>query len=642
MNTKYIIKSALLAGAVLALSSCQEEKIYGIDPSAVPQASDYDIKVTVDQETNQFSLDIVNKDGTPATGVYPIWKVYTGKNPITSTRLTYTNIVAIAGDYDVEMQVGNHHGVSEGVKTGTIHLENTIFDFTPYIDNLTGGGSKVWHIDGGTQGHLGCGESGTDGLNWWSAAPYDKKDWGVYDNTMTFTDNGGSNTGLYTYDPGASGTIYINKEITDLSPYSEYNPLDDNDYCAPAPLQENVTFTLGAEGADLVLSFPKGTLMGYLPNMDLYNEPKFKVNAITRNTIELTCDNGGIAWHYILAPFEEEVVFNGFKYDYEFNLWKDAEVSLQSTWFADEGWGGIDSPEVTVTNESIKLHTPEGMGSQQWQGQVHIGTNIPVSADKNYDFSCWVNAPQDSKVTVKVQKDGDDGVFFSEAQIQFYAGGSCFYFVNQPGFDGTLKIALDFGGNPDTDFEITNIVFKDHANDDGSVVPDQGGSDDPGLSVTWVDVDSPDNLWNGADASITTWTSGDDWGGNVAEPNIDVDGNYYSLFYTEAPGGSQWMAQFALHTALDFSADKVYDFRVTISPDANINGVTVKPTMETDDNVFWSDARHDVYGLEDNVISLVGMTGKEIDDFKLVFDFAGVPEGTTVVIKDIIIQEHHD
>lgn len=642
MKKSYIIKASLLAGVMVAVSSCKEETINFIDPNGVPQASDYNIKVDVNQETNQYTLRLTDASGADAKGVYPVWRIYTRNNPVMSTRPVYSDIIAAAGDYDVEVQVANHNGVSDGVKTASIHIENTIMDFGPYIMFLTNNEAKTWHIANELQGHLGCGEPGTDGLNWWSASPNDKKDWGVYDNLMTFTDNGVGNGGLYTYDPGASGTIYVNTGITDLSPYSDYNTNDGNDYCAPAPLQENVPFTFAVEGTDLFLVLPQGTLMGYLPNVELYNEPKFKINDINRNKIEMTCDNGGIAWHYILVPnVEPEPQFTGFVYDSPFNLWKDAPVSLASVYFADSNWGGLaEEPVVEISNERVFVHTPAGMGSDQWQGQVHINTGIVIESGKNYDFSMWLNAPVDCSITVKPHPDGDDNTFFVADKQKFSAYGSCYYFSDLPGFDtNNLVLTLDFAGYPDTDFEITNVVLKDHANDDGTVLPSE--TPEPEIKVSWVDVNSPDNLWNGATiTNITSWTSPSDWSGSTPEPEITQNGNSFTLKYTEAPGGDQWQAQLGLETNLSFSADVVYDFRVTINPTCDIKGVTVKPTDFTD-NSFWSADRHDVIAYEDNVIELVGVSA-DMPDFKIVFDFAGVQENATVVVKDIIIQEHRE
>ncbi len=149
MNTKssYIFRAAALAGAFIALTGCTEDTYDTVSEAGIPQASDYNIVVKVDQETNQFTLNIDNP-----VGVYPVWKIYTKANPVISTRDGYSDIIVPAGDYEVEMQVGNRNGISEGVRTATIHIENTKIDFTPYMRNLTDGSSKEWHIDNARTG----------------------------------------------------------------------------------------------------------------------------------------------------------------------------------------------------------------------------------------------------------------------------------------------------------------------------------------------------------------------------------------------------------------------------------------------------------------------------------------------------------
>ena len=72
-----------------------------------------------------------------------------------------------------------------------------------------------------------------------------------------------------------------------------------------------------------------------------------------------------------------------------------------------------------------------------------------------------------------------------------------FYLSDVAGFDGTLVLTLDFAGNPDTDFEISNIVIKKHSDDDGTVLPSE--PDEPEAPVTWVDVNSEDNMFFGCE-----------------------------------------------------------------------------------------------------------------------------------------------
>lgn len=623
--------------AVAIFSACSEETFDGVDRSQLPNVDDIDAVIEVDQETNQVTMRLNN------TGVYPVWKVYTKANPVISTNQVYKDIVVNQGDYQVEVQMGNRNGVCEGVKTYTFHIENTKVDFSPYMRRLTDNASKTWHIDGDTKGHLGCGPSGTDGLEWWNADPNNKAEYGVYDNLMIFTDNGGVKEGEYTFDTSATGTIYVNTGITE-EPYGSSNTGDGLDYLAPAQTQ-NTTFEFVPEGSDLYLVFPAGTLMGYLPNIQALNNPKFKVNSITAKEIQLTNDNGEIAWHYILAvPGEKVPVFEGFKYDSEFNLWKNANIEIASTFFADANWGGIDQPEVDLTDNKISLHTPAALGGTQWQGQVHVKTDIVLSANTNYDFSIWVNAPADSKITVKPHPDGDDNTYLYADVVSFTADGSCFYLSDVPGFDGTLVLTLDFAGNPDMDFEISKIVIKDHANDDGTVLP----AEPEAPKCTWVDVNSDDNLWKGISftegefpGGYTTWTSEPGWGGNCTEPDMVMGDNNYSVFYPEAPGGDQWMAQVKLRSGILMEAEQAYDIRVTLVADNDVSKATVK-VVDTSDAEYYYDNRFDLPADEEVVVEYVNMTGKTIDTLMFAFDFGGISAGTTVVIKDIIVQTHRD
>ncbi len=128
---------------------------------------------------------------------------------------------------------------------------------------------------------------------------------------------------------------------------------------------------------------------------------------------------------------------------------------------------------------------------------MHVATDIVLSAEETYDFSIFVNAPVDSKVTVKPHPDGNDNEFLYADIVDFAADGSCFYLSDVAGFDGTLVLTLDFAGNPDTDFEISNIVIKKHSDDDGTVLPSE--PDEPEAPVTWVDVNSEDNMFFGCE-----------------------------------------------------------------------------------------------------------------------------------------------
>ncbi len=637
-TTNKILGFASLAGMLLAMGSCSTEPNFQPSMAGLPQASDYQIGISVD-ELNNVELNILDKDGNHAKGVYPVWYINQSTRP--STSLTYRDLITIAGDYPVEMKVGNGNGVSEGSVTGTIHIDKTIFDFTPYMKALTDNSSKEWAVDGTKQGHMACGPNAGDPAGWWNGEPGCKEAEGVYANILTFGYTDSDTSGSYVYNPGESGTMYVNTGVHSLTGYTVNNPDDGQDFRV-ASEQMATEFTLSPEGANLYLVLPPHTPFPYIPSEAAFNNPKYRIASFSKSSITLVQDLDGISWQYIIAPKAEDTSFKGFKYDSEYNMWKSAEITLQSTWFSPGDWsGGLEPDVVEVSNEKIFVHTPAAMGNDQWQGQLHIGTNIQVSADETYDFSCKIESKNDSKVTVKVQMDGDDGISFAgQDQIAFDAGGSYYYFSDLKGFDGILKIAFDFAGYPDTDFTITNIVFKKHSDDDGTVLPTL--PDEPEKPVKWVDVDSPDNLFHGC-----AWTSSfyyaPGWS-QIADPVVNVDSNTITVTLPEATT-DQWQAQVAFHTDITTSADKLYDFRVTFYSNKEHPGVTFKCVLSgggDNDNVFYMADRLKLSEYEDETYSWIGLPGIDMDKMSVFLDFGGNAAGTEVQIKDIIIQEHRE
>lgn len=637
-KSNIIFRSCLAAGAVIALGACSQESIFEPNANGIPQASDYQIGVSVD-ELNNVELNILDKNGATAKGVYPIWYVNGSTRP--STSLTYRDLLTIAGDYPVEMKVGNANGVSDGTVTGTIHIENTIFDFTPYMRALTDNSSKEWAVDATADGNMGCGPDAGNPTGWWNGGPGCKEAEGVYENILTFTDNGEETTGGYSYNPGKSGSFYVNTGVKSLPGYEVNNPGNGEDFRVEAH-EVVTTFSLAPEGANLYLTLPANTPFPYIPTEAAFDAPKYRVVSCNKNSVTLVQDLDGISWQYIIAPKAEDTTFKGFKFDSPFNLWKDATVSLQSTYFTPAGWaGGLEPAVCEVAADKITVKTPAEMGGDQWMGQVHVLTDIQLSAAETYDFSCFIDCPVDSKVTVKVQKDGDDGVSLNgQDQIPFTADGSCYYFTDAPGFDGTLKIAFDFGGYPDTEFVISNIVLKKHSDDDGTVLPDQPGEpSEPEQPVTWVGVDSADNLFNGAKYTYEYYYA-PAWA-QIADPKMTEGANSWTLELPEATS-DQWQAQFKMATDLATSADKRYDFRVTFYSDKELPGVTFKCVLDGDDNTFYMADRLHVPEYEDATFKWVDLPGIDMSKMKIVFDFGGNQANTKVTVKDIIVQEHRD
>jgi hypothetical protein len=72
----------------------------------------------------------------------------------------------------------------------------------------------------------------------------------------------------------------------------------------------------------------------------------------------------------------------------------------------------------------------------------------------------------------------------------------------------------------------------------------------------------------------------------------------------------------------------------------DINGVTIKLTDATSDDIFYFTERVNLPAYEEVVFKSVLMEGMNIDNLKLVFDFGGNPDGTEVEVSNIILQQH--
>ncbi len=618
--------------AALAMTACSPEEFAGADGN-IPVVADYEsaIDIQVDQETNQVTFSL-NAQGCMPFWYFPDESAAKAYSTVNGLKRVYT----IAGDYSVEVKLMNRNGVSDGTITKTFHINNTIFDFSKYITMLTGDSSKEWRINSAVQGHLGCGEPGTDGLNWWSAAPNDKADWGVYDDVLTFTADK-----QYTYHPGDGGTVYVN---TGCTIYSEFNTNDGADFMAQVE-EQKTTFDFVVEGTDLFIVFPSKTLFPYIANDDIYNTPRYKIQSITPKALELVSDNGGIAWHYILTS-EKDESFTGFKYNSEFNLWKDATLAEPGFWFGDEGWQTMPSPEYTVDGSTYSFNIAEA-SSSTWMRQFNILSDIQTSAAQTYDFSVVVTTSSDHPgVTFKLVQDGDDALYYFEEKVSLKAYEEyVFWKSDMPGIDMTaVKLVLDFGGNAaNTDVTIKNIVLKDHANDDGTVLP-EAGEEDATPQPDWVAIDGEDNIWNGLTKGEPTFWYAPGWA-QIDNPEMTTDGKSWTLKFPEATT-DRWQNQFAIPTDMAATMDEAFDFKVTINSTAAFTAF-VKLTQadegdtKHDDNYFFAeDVALTEYEDVTFWVSNVKLPKNDAHAINLVLDFGGNPAGAEVTVKDIVLQKH--
>ena len=632
---RYLGVTLLLAGII---SACSPEKITHPSEAGIPSATQIEPVISVDQEINQVTFAL--PAGTK--GLIPVWLFQdkTGDWTQYSAQNGLKKIFTTAGDYSVRMHLMNSNGMSPDFVQKTFHIDNTIMNFDKYNTMLTGGSQKEWRIDNSVAGHMGCGPSGTSGTEWWSANPDDKKDWGVYDNRMTFVLEGN----VYQFDPGAAGTIYVNTGISS-EPYGSHNTNDGNDYLYPVEAQ-TAEWSWEVDGEDLYLILPANTYWPYYANVDFIANPRFKVESISTKSADLVIDNGEIAWHFTITSGAAEVKFNGFNYNHEANLWKpvDAEGAHSYSFFYAPGWTQIADPEVSCAGGKYTFSLPSAT-SEQWQAQCFIipTADLPLSAATNYDFSCILNSSTDiKKVTLKLTDTANDGNFLFTENVNLTAFEDyVFYLSDLPGIDAAaVKMVFDFGGNPDnTEVSVSNIVLKDHAIDDGTVLPSV--PEDPVAGPEEYKYDSEANLWKAADAAHSySFFYAPSWS-QLPDPEVENNGNEYLLKLPSATF-AQWQAQFFIipDNPVALESSKSYDFSVVLNSTTDIRAVTLKLTDVSSDDNFLFTENVNLTAFEDYIFDLSDLPGIDAAAVKMVFDFGGNPDNTEVTIKRIVLKDH--
>ena len=632
---RYLGVTLLLAGII---SACSPEKITHPSEAGIPSATQIEPVISVDQEINQVTFAL--PAGTK--GLIPVWLFQdkTGDWTQYSAQNGLKKIFTTAGDYSVRMHLMNSNGMSPDFVQKTFHIDNTIMNFDKYNTMLTGGSQKEWRIDNSVAGHMGCGPSGTSGTEWWSANPDDKKDWGVYDNRMTFVLEGN----VYQFDPGAAGTIYVNTGISS-EPYGSHNTNDGKDYLYPVEAQ-TAEWSWEVDGEDLYLILPANTYWPYYANVDFIANPRFKVESISTKSADLVIDNGEIAWHFTITSGAAEVKFNGFNYNHEANLWKpvDAEGAHSYSFFYAPGWTQIADPEVSCAGGKYTFSLPSAT-SEQWQAQCFIipTTDLPLSAATNYDFSCILNSSTDiKKVTLKLTDTANDGNFLFTENVNLTAFEDyVFYLSDLPGIDAAaVKMVFDFGGNPDnTEVSVSNIVLKDHAIDDGTVLPSV--PEDPVAGPEEYKYDSEANLWKAADAAHSySFFYAPSWS-QLPDPEVENNGNEYLLKLPSATF-AQWQAQFHIipDSPVALESSKSYDFSVVLNSTTDIRAVTLKLTENGNDDNFLFTENVNLSAFEDYIFDLSDLPGIDAAAVKMVFDFGGNPDNTEVTIKRIVLKDH--
>ncbi len=336
--------------------------------------------------------------------------------------------------------------------------------------------------------------------------------------------------------------------------------------------------------------------------------------------------------------------FAGFVEDSEYNLFKKITLPEKPTsYYYAPGWNQIADPTCSFSKGCYTLKFPEAT-TDRWQAQVAFANlGISTSADKHYDFSVILTSALGHKgVKVKVcASDNNDSPVLLDKDITLEAGEpKCLFGSDLEGVDiSNLKIVFDFGGNKAGDeVMIESLVLKDHANDDGTEVPEE-------LKVPF-EYGTSGNLWKAIDENKSfteeTWYGDANWGQIAVTPVIKHEGSKHTIIVPTETPDEQWHAQWKLRNIpIEIKKDAKIDFSCKVTTSAKLPQMTIKLCDNANDgNLFFAENPKGITGEYVCRYENQANTAETPADMKtidLVFDLAGAPVGTEVTISDIVL-----
>ena len=647
--------------AVAAFAFACEPQYPELSQGSVPEASTFQVKIDVDQETNMVTFNLENP------GMTPIWifgsdQLIDGKQ---NKQYSYTgNGLQLrfreAGTYSVEVKAYNTYGTSVGSVVKNFTLNNTYrdpFDPTPYIRALSGGENQDWVWNSTENGHFGCGETIANPTGWWSCEANGKNGF-LYDDVLNF-----SNDGKYTFKP-ADGKAYANKG----SEYSSESKTADEDYLFPVE-EKTTNFTFESEWndagvQDIYLVLDPGSILSYVPHKSIVESPRYLVveskPASMKKKLQLvafvnTPDNpAGIAWYYEFVPKGSVVGAGDPLYGVDSKTWvPDNETAGYMGCGPDFGnsggwWSaqphekdafGVTDDELTFFANGKYVFNPgaDGMVYCNWESGWR--PDGYYSGDGSTDY----NAPaeqQESTYTLGTDGTGD--------YIEIPAGILYGYIPKPQVLSETNRLYIkELTENKlflVANFEGISWQFI-YRPKDGQVTPPDEPTVEP-IDPTFYDLNGATNLWKAANLEVETWYSPGDWSGGLTPDYTVTAGNGITVTIPNGMGSSEWMGQTKLKSHIATSNAKEYDFSVTLLADEDMT-VTIKltndPEGDGDPYAFFYDGQVKLTAGEPLVYRKAHLTQKESgDNVMLIFDFGRSPIGSVIEAKDIILQEHMD
>lgn len=450
----------LLGGATATLTSCSETDVQSIDVSAIPLAADYAdaISIDVDQSTNNVTFSFNGK------GVYPVW-IIDGKSY--STTQTFTRFYRKAGEYEVEVKIGNSNGISQGALTKTFTIDRTamngfggfVYD-SPY--NLWNSATKsdptFFYAPGWAQiadpAYTFDGDAYTVTL---PEATTDQRQAQMHIATDISLNEGESYDGSFIF----TASQDINNVTLKIHPNG-----DDDDAHSFFPNQK-INLTAGEPCTFWFSDLTAAVAMNNIVfTLDFGGNPAGIEITVENFVIKSHANDDGTELPELPSVPEPTWV----AVDSPDNLWSGCTYT--NSFYYAPGWAPIADPALSVNGNEIEIQLPTAT-FEQWQAQVAFNTDLAIeSTDTPYDFKITFESNVDlNGVMVKlVQTDEgetkhDNNFFFAET-VNVPANSPTTFWtasVKAPEAMHAVSLVLDFGGNPDgTEVKVSNIIFQRH------------------------------------------------------------------------------------------------------------------------------------------------------------------------------------
>ena len=188
---------------------------------------------------------------------------------------------------------------------------------------------------------------------------------------------------------------------------------------------------------------------------------------------------------------------------------------------------------------------------------------------------------------------------------------------------------------------VESLVLKDHANDDGTEVPEE-------IKVPF-DYNTAGNLWKAVDENQSfvnsNWFGDAGWGPIDCSPVITHEGSKHTIVIPVETPAEQWHAQWALtEVPISIKMGQKVDFSCKVTTSAPLPMMTLKLCDDANDgNLFFQESTdvkgEYVFRYENQPNSTKEADGgpQDMSKMKLVIDLAGAPKDAEVTICDIVL-----